>query len=155
MPAARPISAFDILEDRSSAYPGPFPKGQPESSCRKLGDHFALAQFGVSLNTLAPGDQSGLRHWHSLEEELIYMLEGELILQLDDGEHLLRAGMCVGFKAGERNAHLLRNRSDAIARYLIIGGRIRGDVAFYPDDDLAWLETPDGAIAIHKDGRPY
>ncbi|WP_341675487.1 cupin domain-containing protein [Niveibacterium sp. SC-1] len=155
MSATRPASALDIAQDLGSGYPDPFPKGLPGSSCRKLGDHFGLSQFGVSFNTLVPGDQSGLRHWHSQEEELIFVLEGELMLQLDDGEHRLQAGMCAGFRGGERRAHLLRNRGEAPARYLIIGGRIRGDVAFYPDDDLAWLETPEGTVAIHKDGRRY
>ena len=64
-------------------------------------------------------------------------------------------GMCIGFKAQDRNAHLVLNRSDAVAHYLVIGSRVPGDVSFYPDDDLAWLPTEEGDRAVHKDGRLY
>jgi len=33
--------------------------------------------------------------------------------------------------------------------------RVEGDQAFYPDDDLMWLETENGMLAAHKDGRRY
>jgi uncharacterized cupin superfamily protein len=64
-------------------------------------------------------------------------------------------GRRLPFKAGDRNAHLTRNVSSAVARYLMIGSRRPGDASFYPDDDIAWFETQDGARAVHKDGTPY
>ena len=38
---------------------------------------------------------------------------------------------------------------------LEIGNRIDGDTAIYPDDDLMWIETEQGTLAAHKDGRRY
>ncbi len=63
--------------------------------------------------------------------------------------------MCMGFKAGDADAHVVDNRSGVVAHYLIIGSRVPGDSSFYPDDDLAWFDPGNGAIAVHKDGTPY
>ncbi len=74
---------------------------------------------------------------------------------MDEQAYELSPGMCVGFKAGDRNAHLVRNDGTEVAHYLIVGSRVPGDMAFYPDDDLAWFETETGSIAVHKTGEPY
>ena len=85
----------------------------------------------------------------------LYVLEGEVVLVTNDGEQTLRAGMCAGYPAGKRDAHHFVNRSKSPARYLEIGTNVDGDMAFYPDDDLMWIETENGLVAAHKDGRRY
>lgn len=152
LPALDPAT---VPEHRGSSYPEPFRSRMGDRAKRRLGDACGLTKFGVNLVTLGPGGQSALRHWHTLEEEFVYVLAGELVLVTNEGEQVLRAGMCAGYPAGERNAHHMINRSDAPARYLEIGSRIAGDNGFYPDDDLMWIEREDGTIAAHKDGRAY
>ncbi len=122
---------------------------------RALGEHFGITQFGVSHETLQPGAQSSVRHWHTLSDEFIVMLEGELMLRTDDGECTMRAGMSVGFPAGASNAHHLVNTSALAAKFIVVGSRIPGDAAFYPDDDLALFQTETGRTFVHKNGRPY
>jgi uncharacterized cupin superfamily protein len=150
-----PVLATDIPGEQGSPYPEPFASRASSTEFRRLGDRFGLTQIGVNMVTLDPGAQSGLRHWHSLEEELIYVLDGELTLRTNAGDFRLLPGMCVGFKAQDRNAHLVLNRSPAVAHYLIVGSRVPGDVSFYPDDDLAWLPSEAGDRAVHKDGTAY
>ena len=151
----RPLLAMEIPGEQGSPYPEPFATLATSTAFRRLADRFGLTQLGVNMITLEPGTQSGLRHWHSLEDEFIYVIEGELTLRTNSGECRLAKGMCIGFKAQDRNAHLVLNRSGAVAHYLIVGSRVSGDVSFYPDDDLAWLPTEDGDKAVHRDGRPY
>jgi uncharacterized cupin superfamily protein len=153
MPKAR--AAESIPEVRSCGYPEPFYSRIGDRTKRRLGDAFALTQYGVNLVTLAPGAQSALRHWHTDEDELIYFLEGELVLVTDAGEEIVRAGDVVGHPAGDRDAHHLINRSTRPARYLEIGTRSRADMAFYPDDDLAWHFDGTDHIAYRKDGTKY
>jgi uncharacterized cupin superfamily protein len=150
-----PILATAVPSEHGSPYPEPFASRATASGFQRLADHFGLTQLGVNLVTLEPGAQSGLRHWHSLEDEFLFVLEGEILLTRNDREQILTGGMCVGFRAGDTDAHLVANRGASPARYLMIGGRVAGDVSFYPDDDLAWLETETGTIAVHKDGRHY
>ena len=138
-----------------TGYPEPFFSRMGDSDWRRLGDAFGLTQFGINLETFAPGAQSALRHWHTLADEFVYMLEGELVLRTDAGETTLTAGMCVGFKAGVHNAHHFVNRSAVIARFLVIGSRVPGDNAFYPDDDLVWITADHGRYPARRDGTPY
>ena len=86
-----------------------------------LSNAAGLTQFGVNLTRLKPGAASALRHWHENEDEFVYILEGECMLVEDDGEILLKAGDCAGFKAGVPNGHHLVNSIEP--RYRLSGNR--------------------------------
>ena len=152
LPALDPATVEEI---RRSGYPEPYRSRMGDRMKKRLGDACGLTKFGVNLVTLGPGGQSALRHWHTLEDEFVYILAGEVVLISDAGEQILRAGMCAGYPATKRDAHHFVNRSKDPAQYLEIGNRIDGDNAFYPDDDLLWVETESGTIAAHKDGTHY
>ncbi|CAH1196972.1 conserved hypothetical protein [Candidatus Nitrotoga sp. BS] len=149
-----PTTADAIQPDSDFGDPEPFHLHMGMASWRALGDYFGLIQFGVSQDTLQPGAQSSLRHWHTLSDEFVYMLEGELVLRINDGEFMLKPGMFIGFKAGDNNAHHLVNRGLTAASFLVIGSRVPDDVPIYPDDDLAMFNTETGRIEMRKDGSP-
>jgi len=141
---------------RVGGYPEPFSSRVGGRVRRALGDHFGLTNFGVNLTRLPAGGMSALRHTHSREDELIYIIEGEPILVTDAGETPLRPGMCAGFKAGGGDAHHLVNRGGIDVVYLEIGDRNPGDTVVYPDDDLGRALTAEGRrVFVHRDGRPY
>ncbi len=150
-----PTAAESIAAESTVGYPEPFRTRMGKANWRALGDHFGLTQFGVSFETLEPHAQSSVRHWHTLADEFLYVIEGVLTLRTNDGEFVIEPGMCMGFKAGDKNAHHLVNRSNALAKFIVVGSRVPGDTAFYPDDDLATLFTEQGRRAVHKDGTPY
>ncbi len=152
LPAIDPAT---VPEHRGSGYPEPFRSRMGDRVKRRLGEACGLTRFGVNLVTLGPGGQSALRHWHTLEDEFVYVLSGEVVLVTDGGEQLLSPGMCAGYPAGSTDAHHFVNRSREAAVYLEIGNRTPGDTAFYPDDDLMWGEDDKGEFAAHKDGRRY
>src|SRR3981189_303688 len=143
MPALDPAS---VPDQRRVGYPEPFRSRMGDRAKRKLGDACALTQFGVNLVTLGPGGQSALRHWHTLEDEFVYVLEGEVVLVTDAGEQVVKSGTCAGSPAGKPDAHHFINRSTRPASYLEVGPRLDGDTAFYPDDDLMWIETEQGPV---------
>jgi uncharacterized cupin superfamily protein len=139
-----------------SMYPEPYASRTAGRLKRPLGDPFGVKSFGVNHTRLAPGAMSALRHFHSLQDELVYVLEGRPTLITDEGARELEPGMCVGFAAGLPNAHQIVNRSDGDVVLLEVGDRTRGDVAEYPDDDIALVPSSDGKLRfVHKDGRPY
>jgi len=145
----------DVPEVRKTMYPEPFRSRVANRAKRRLGDACGLTRFGVNLVTLGPGAQSALRHWHTLEDEFVYVLSGQVVLVTNAGEQTLSAGACAGYPAGSRDAHHFINRGDKAASYLEIGSRIEGDNAFYPDDDIMWCDDGNGEYAAHKDGRRY
>lgn len=154
---ARPlvVDPATLPERSGSGYPAPFRAPVASRRWRALGEAFGLNQFGVNLVELQPGTWSSQRHWHSAEDELIYLLEGELVLVTDAGEQVLTAGLVAGFPAGSANGHHFVNRSNKIARYLAIGSRIMGDECSYPDIDLHVVATPQGDIWTNKKGERY
>jgi uncharacterized cupin superfamily protein len=140
-----------------SRYPAPFGEACAARTSLRLGDAAGLTQFGANLVRLPPGSWSSQRHWHALEDEFVYVLEGELVLVTDDGEEQLRVGDCAGFKAGERNGHCLQNRSPEQAVVLTIGSRNDADYGEYPDIDLKFTEGRYSGTGryLHKNGDPY
>lgn len=77
-----------------------------------------------------------------------------MVLVDDAGEHLLRAGDCAGFPAGEPNGHHIQNRSDREAVLLEVGSRRPAeDGCDYPDIDL--IIRPGEETYRHRDGTPY
>lgn len=117
-------------------YPAPYDEPCRGRSVHALGDAAGLTQFGVNLVRIPPGDWSSQRHWHSHEDEFVYMLEGELVLVTDEGEEMLRAGDSAGFKGGDKNGHHMQNRSNKDAVFLVVGSRVDEDYVEYPDIDL-------------------
>jgi uncharacterized cupin superfamily protein len=138
-----------------SIYPAPFAEPLKGREKRVLGDAVGLSQFGVNLTTLGPGAWSSQRHWHENEDEFIYVLEGEVTLITDAGEHVLKPGLAAGFPAGNANGHHLVNRSDKPARYLEVGTRAAREVAHYSDIDLAGRKENGRFVFTRKNGEPY
>ena len=130
-----------VEERRGSGYPEPFRSRMGDRVKRRLGDACGLTRFGVNLVTLGPGGQSALRHWHTLEDEFVYVLEGECSVRLIEPgqaprEVPLRPGHAVCFPAGTGIAHCLVNRGTKEAVVLGFGERRDADDrVFYPEDE--------------------
>jgi uncharacterized cupin superfamily protein len=135
-----------------SGYPPPYDAPCRDRSRLRLGAAAGLTQFGVNVLRLSPGTWSSQRHWHSKEDEFLYVLEGEVVLITNAGEERLVAGDSAGFRAGDPDGHHLQNRSDRTALVLEVGTSAdASDVTEYPDIDLRAL--PGGYV--HRDGTPY
>jgi uncharacterized cupin superfamily protein len=136
-----------------TGYPNPFNAACAERTRRRLGDAGKLRDFGVNLMTLPPGRWSSQRHWHSHEDEFVYLLEGELTLVEDDGQTVLRPGDCAAFPKGTGNGHHLQNLGATVAVYLEVGSRHPDDLTTCSDVDMMSYNM-DGRF-VHKDGSPY
>jgi uncharacterized cupin superfamily protein len=97
------IDIAKIPAQQIASYPKEFASVISGREKQKIGDAAGLTQFGVNITRIRAGAASALRHWHEQEDEFIYMLEGELILQENGGETVLKPGDAAGFKAGSGN----------------------------------------------------
>ncbi|HKU95301.1 MAG TPA: cupin domain-containing protein [Vineibacter sp.] len=150
---------FDPLtvpESNFTSYPEPYRAANQQRWNRRLGEHVGLTNFGVNLTRIVPGGQSSNRHAHSRQDEFIYVLQGEVVLETTAGNQVLQAGMCAGFRAGTGVAHRFVNRTDSDVVLLVVGDRTAGDEVSYPDVDVHGRMGADGKYRYeHKDGTPY
>ena len=149
------MKASDVTEKLGSSYPAPYDEPCLNRSDRNLGDFFELQDFGVHLLTLPPGAWSSQRHWHSLEDEFIYVLSGEPTLVTDDGEDTMEPGEIAGFRAAIANGHHLVNNTNSLVSVLVIGSRKMDDDVFYADIDMQILKRGLDSNFSTKDGKSY
>lgn len=147
------IDIASVPERTGSSYPAPFHEPCSARIRRRLGDAGGLGDFGVNLLRLEPGVWSSQRHWHSAEDEFVFVLEGEVVLVTGKGEEVLRAGECAAFPKGVADGHHLVNRSQRVAAVLEIGSRSDRDLCTYSDIDMT-VSNSDG-IFRHGDGTAY
>jgi uncharacterized cupin superfamily protein len=149
---------IESIEPRvGSGYPAPYDDPVARRERRALGDAAGLTHFGVNLLRLPPGCWSSQRHWHEHEDELVFVVLGEVVLVTDGGEETLRAGDAAAFRAGVVDAHHLQNRSESEALVLEIGSRAAREAIHYAEADLMLVRTEEGGGTgfTHRDGSPY
>jgi uncharacterized cupin superfamily protein len=151
MPAGMKIDPESAPIRTGSGYPAPFHEPCMQRRRVRLGAAAGLSQFGVNLLTLRPGTWSSQRHWHSREDEFVYVVAGEVVLVTGEGETVLRAGDSAGFRHGVANGHHLQNRSERDAVVLEVGTDDAADETDYPDIDMQC--RPEGFV--HRDGTAY
>jgi uncharacterized cupin superfamily protein len=145
-----------VEESNFTSYPEPFRAENQMRWNRRLGDHAGLSNFGVNLTRIVPGGQSSHLHAHSRQDEFVYVLSGEVVLETENGFQVLSAGMCAGFPAGRGEAHRFLNRSDHDAFILAIGDRTPDDDVRYPTIDMHARLMPNGRYQFtKKDGTAY
>lgn len=147
------IDLASVPKRKGSGYPPPFDAPCASRIRQRLGEAGGLTDFGVNLIRLPPGAWSSQRHWHSHEDEFVYVISGELTLVEDEGETLLRGGDCAAFPKNSGNGHHLRNHSGADALYIEIGSRQIDDLTTCSDIDMMSANA-DGRF-VRKDGSPY
>jgi uncharacterized cupin superfamily protein len=151
-PALDPMT----LEPRTgSGYPEPYRSRVLPREKRQLGNALGLTKIGINHTTLLPGKESSMRHWHTHEEEFIYVLSGEVILRTDAGEQVLKAGMCAGFALETTDGHQLLNRSNEPACYLEVSNRDSQDEGLYSEVDLRWNAPDARGTFTRKDGSKF
>lgn len=138
-----------------TGYPEPFRAPVMAREWRALGNALGLKNFGVNLVRLRPGVMSSQRHWHTKQDEFVWVLEGVVTLVTDAGPQTLGPGMCAGFPAGRPDGHHFINHGTADVVFLVVGDRLPGDEGRYPDIDLAAQPGSTPYVYTRKDGTPY
>jgi uncharacterized cupin superfamily protein len=150
------IDIAKVPADTECLYPDPFWEPIEGRTRQRLGNAVGLNQFGVNLTTLKPGAWSSQRHWHRNEDELVFVLKGEVVLCEDHhAETVLKAGDAAGFKANSGNGHCLINRGKEDAVFLEIGSRVVNETTVYSDIDMRLERDKSGIRYMRKTGEPY
>jgi uncharacterized cupin superfamily protein len=149
------FNPLSLPETNATSYPERYRGENQRRWNRRLGDYAGLTNFGVNITRIVPQGQSSSRHWHTRQDEFVYVLSGEVVLETDAGEEVMHPGMCAGFPAATRNGHRFVNRTNVDALLLVVGDRTPGDEVGYSDIDMHGHLGPDGRYRFtRKDGTP-
>ncbi|HEX4346484.1 MAG TPA: cupin domain-containing protein [Vicinamibacterales bacterium] len=122
---------------------------------RRLSGPVGSTRVGVLIEELPPKRQSAPLHWHTDEEEHVWILDGNVTLRLGDERHALGPGDYVCFPAGQALGHCLVNESEAPCRYLVIGERSPDDVCVYPDSGKVLIRATGRTIVSLREPLDY
>jgi uncharacterized cupin superfamily protein len=149
------VDPNDLPVESGTPYPAPHDAIVRGRHRQRFSPALGLTKFGVNIVRIEPGAQSSARHWHSEQDEFIYVLEGEATLVTDEGDTVLTAGMAAGFPAGNPNGHTIVNRSDADVFVLEVGDRPVDEDVTYPDIDMANAVRGGKPNFVRKDGSSF
>ena len=149
------VDPKSVAPESGSAYPPPFDKIVRGRHRHRLSPATGLSNFGVNLVRLEPGSASSARHWHTTQDEFVYVVAGTATLVTDEGETELGLGMAAGFPAGNPNGHQVANRTDEDVWYLEVGDRPQSEDVTYPDDDMANAVIDRRPNFTRKDGSSF
>ncbi|VTT88241.1 Cupin 2 conserved barrel domain protein [Halorubrum sp. DM2] len=113
---------------------------------KQLGEAAGGDALGCSLYELPPGERSWPYHYHTANEEALYVLAGEGTLRLDGETHPLRPGEFAAFPADASGGHRVVNDGDATLRYLVVSTMREPEVTVYPDSEKfgVYVGSPPG-----------
>lgn len=109
------------------------PDGSAERFRKKLSAAAGGRAIGASLYRVPPGTRPWPRHFHTANEEAIYVLAGEGSIALGDAVVPLRAGDYVAIPPDAAHAHQIRNDSGGDLVFLCLSTMVHPDVVVYPD----------------------
>jgi len=109
----------------------------------RLGDRAGMQRVHLSLARVPPGRESFVPHAHAVQEEFLFILEGEGIAQIGDRRGRVGPGDYMGFPT-DGTAHHLTNTGSSDLVYLMGGERTAVEVSHFPTL---------GRTAVMRDGE--
>jgi uncharacterized cupin superfamily protein len=100
---------------------------------KELSNAVDADDLGCSLYELPPGERSWPYHYHTANEEAIYVLAGDGKLRTPEGLEPLTAGDYATFPADESGGHRVVNDGDDPLRYLALSTMNEPDITVYPE----------------------
>lgn len=126
-----------------------------EISWTYMGRSLGLKRTGVNFAKIPPGKESFVYHSHHREEEWIYILSGQGIVEIDGDEFEVHPGDFIAFPTPSV-AHHLRNAGDEDLVYLMGGENLDVEIAEFPRLEKCLIRRGDALeIFDKKDAKPF
>ena len=123
------------------------PDGFRRSSTR-IGAALGAERTGLSVYELPPGQAVSPYHYEDPGEEWLLVVSGRPTLRHPGGEEELEPWDLVFFPPGPVGAHFVRNDGESTARVAMFSSSSAAGAVVYPDSDMVWMWTADGAVDI-------
>lgn len=90
-------------------------------------------QTVVAFYTLPPGKSNYPFHYHTINEEVFYVISGNGVLETFDEKHKIKAGDIVVCPVGKNGAHKITNISETENLvYLDVDTNNKPEIVYYP-----------------------
>ncbi|MBZ0231338.1 MAG: cupin domain-containing protein [Deltaproteobacteria bacterium] len=100
---------------------------------KNLGAASGGRALGCTWHEVAPGRAAYPRHFHTANEEAVYVLEGTGTVRIGEDTIAIGAGDFIGMPVGPEHAHQLVNTGAAPLRYLAFSTMHDVEIVGYPD----------------------
>jgi uncharacterized cupin superfamily protein len=111
-------------------------------------------KVGFVIEILMPGHKSAAAHWHTLDEEHVYVIEGALTVRVGQDRYIMEVGDYIRFPAGLAEEHVLFNHTDEPCKYIVVGENNEHDLAYYPDSNKVLIRATKETF-LRSDTREY
>ena len=133
-----------------------YAKGRPDgyrAGSARIGPAIGASRMSCTVYELPPGESTWPYHYEYGAEEWIIVLDGRPTLRHPGGDDTLEPGDAVCCPDGPDGAHKLTNRSDAVARLMILSTYDRPAVAVFPDSDKlgVWPDGEGDILIVRRD----
>jgi uncharacterized cupin superfamily protein len=105
-----------------------------EAKMGAIGTRIGAQKLGYNVTVVPPGKRAFPFHNHRVNEEMVFVLDGEGEARLGADTHPIRKGDVIACPpGGADHAHQIVNTSGAELRYLAVSTKQSPEIAEYPD----------------------
>jgi uncharacterized cupin superfamily protein len=105
--------------------------GEIFSKSAVLTEFLFFQKLFVHHEILPPGKRASAPHSHTIQEEMIFVLNGYPTAHLGDRIIQLKPGDFIGFKPGVKELHFIENKTDKEVHFLVICSNQEDDQIIY------------------------
>jgi uncharacterized cupin superfamily protein len=105
-----------------------------KSNFKEMSIDFGAKKLGFHIRSMDPKTFTYPYHWHTAEEEVIIIIEGEATVRCNNQFRIVKPGDFIFYNTGPENVHQMYNHTDKICKFLALSNMDEvNDQCFYPD----------------------
>ena len=100
---------------------------------KRIAEEAGGTRLGCTFEEIAPGGRPSEYHYHTANEEALFVVEGNGTLRTPAGETEIESGDYVSFPVGKSGCHAVENTSSEPFQCLFFSTMDEPDIVVYPD----------------------
>lgn len=123
---------------------------------KRLGPHVGSKLIGSSYVEIPPNKQAFPNHYHTANEEAVFVIEGQGQVRIGNEELNILTGDYISFPVGPEHSHSIRNNSTGTLKLLCISTLIPVEIVGYPDSNkTAAFAMADSSKGLANSTSPW
>ncbi len=148
------LNVDDIkLQSRSAAFTAPGDLAEKfDAKMGFISPLIGALKMGYNLTSVPPGKRAFPHHFHRVNEEMFFILEGDGELRYGKDTFPVKKGDIIACPpGGPESAHQIINTGATELKYLAVSTKLSPEIAGYPDSDKFAISAD---LGLDADGKP-